>query len=247
MPGSTKTARASPRIAARLAGVLLSGLLGLAIGYFLLGEAQRPAVGARRADNKISSSSLDGRGMQPGVRRPVRIVRPEDPTYDPRSPEYDAAYIAQQGTGPSRLVFESEPRDAEWADAREQKLAHQLYRIFDALGEDADIAELECRTGSCKLALDMSHPPNDTLPDTGPLAAVPALIQAQAPVGSLEGTSDAKDGRTRVEYYFFFDDEQRDHMVYAGTYGETLAERVAELVKRGWLTPEMAAQLLGEG
>lgn len=228
-------------------GLLIgAAAFGVGLGFFWPSASAGPV--SRRsveATNAESSAELADHGREDRRQPGVRIRTNPDPVYNPLSGDYDAAFVFNSQNLRPQAVFDSEPRLEKWARPREKRLARQVYHLIDALGEDADIASLECRSGSCRLRIDMANPPDRPTSAESP-NVLPMLLQRQAAGGALAGLSDLPDGRARAEYYYFFDNEQRDSAIYAGAYLGYLEDAIAPYVKRGWLSEEQAKRLLAE-
>lgn len=216
--------------------IILSGAIcaGVAAGWITRSDAEQdPATSARaKAASELkdegSSSSRSQRGSAP---QDVYLdVYGTASLQDPHSPDYDVMHLMSTTTASPNDVFDAEPVDETWAPVQEAAIRFHLEKDILAISPNVAITDIECRTATCKAAIEApSQEENEDL--TGPYPS--AVMSDGTYIGScrdgLDGPSHEK-GMSRLCFYLTYSEEHRGPGEYARWYKrhkKALFERIS--------------------
>jgi hypothetical protein len=160
--------------------LLLAGALALGVGAALLSLRLRGPTsvpwsghsqsdGAQAATARAPSAGTRGQAVAAAAGAPSRAGRPEAPEASADDvPGPVASQVIQLFKGRPRNVYNAELRHATWAPAMETQLQARFRAQDLAAFPGLRLAELECRTSSCRVVIEYPQQLMDRLfPEPG--------------------------------------------------------------------------------
>tara|TARA_R110002073_G_scaffold245044_10_gene407654 strand:+ start:3428 stop:4174 length:747 start_codon:yes stop_codon:yes gene_type:complete len=220
-----------PRIAI-LAGVVCAGV---AAGWITRSNAQEDRATSARANPESTEDTAQGstaeRAQKQGAANVYLDVYGSGSLQDPTSPDYDVMHLMSTTTAAPNDVFEAEPVDETWAPVQEAAIRFHLEKDILAMSPNVSITDIECRTATCKAAIEApTQEENEEL--TGPYPS--AVMSDGTYIGSCKdglGGPSAEKGMSRVCFYLTYSEEHRDPDEYARWYKrhkKALFERIMD-------------------
>lgn len=213
------------------AAVLTAGFVG---GWCLRGPVRTAAPGkpatafAEDAVVPVATS-----GPSAGTHRGVPLADASPVQLTPGAAGYDGVRAARWLGLTTSELFEREPRDAAWASAMEEELAHVVEGQARATGLDLQVLDAECRTSSCRTLVEIATSDEED-----------ALVyfQGLAPLGTRlgwEAVTDA-DGRRAISFTTVFEAAMREPADYRAFFAEYQRRHADKL--EGWRAGRRARQ-----
>jgi len=216
---------------------ILTGVIcaGVAAGWIARSDAQQDR--ATRARENVESepedtNSASSRSQKGSAPQNVYLdVYGAASLQDPNSPDYDVMHLMSTTTASPNDVFDAEPVDETWAPVQEAAIRFHLEKDILAISPNVAITDIECRTATCKAAIEApTQEENEDL--TGPYPS--AVMSDGTYIGSckdgLDGPSHDK-GMSRLCFYLTYSEEHRDPDEYARWYKrhkKALFERILD-------------------
>jgi hypothetical protein len=203
----------------RHCAIAASALIGIAIGRGPLAEPT--ASHANHARACADAAQATGRAREDAIGQPARVpaaARGSASTpLDPRSKKYDAVVAARILSLTSAELWEREPRDEVFAVPRERFFQGRFVEILRPLVPSAALESVECRRGTCLLALSAATE------EAGQLDAALGFI----PIGDrfVTESSEGESGRTQVLVHVSVTREHMDHATFGAWFETWWSER----------------------
>lgn len=187
--------------------VVAACVIALLTTLYLFRSRQNAAPKESEASSEIARTS-DATGQsrqQPSQRRANPV--PLAPRLIPDNNVYNPVTERQSRNASTREIVQLEMRDEQWAKVREKVVLEAIESKVTAIPGHAALNQLECRTSSCELALEVDH---DHVGDV--LDVVPAWELGDSFGISLGATIG---GRSLVQVNILFTPPNRDHQNYS--------------------------------
>jgi hypothetical protein len=204
-------------------GLAFLALMGVGVVIGLLTNRspapdQRGVASLRETPDqqRVGSASNPAAGTRLPVPPPLRggtdrqSIEPEEPAYEPER------LLEQEGWTILEL-FESEPRNPEFAEPREEFFASRIESLVMARFPDASVKKLECRTSTCALEIEVDSASAEDLQ-----AFLRRFVWGRAWSPRVTG---GDSGLTSISLSIFFDEISRDHSWFSAKFAEIADKR----------------------
>ncbi|HWU86160.1 MAG TPA: hypothetical protein VN253_02750 [Kofleriaceae bacterium] len=168
-------------------------------------QNQVPKEPETGTDIAHTSDAMAQSRQQPSQRRADLV--PVAPRITPDGNVYNPLAEREARNASAREIVQLETRDKQWAEVREKALLEAIESKVTAIPGNAAVNQLECRTSSCELVLEVDNGHTNDVLD-----AVPSWELGDSFGISLGGTIGS---RSLVQVNVLFTPENRDHQNYS--------------------------------
>lgn len=214
--------------------VVAAAVLGIGTALLLPtgGRATPDSEAARK--NNDQSASLEALNQSVANQRALRIARtapqPDEKLETrPGHEAYDPFLLSMVLDESPVDLHAAEPVSTEFAEPRAAFLRDTLQRDLAEHFPEARIADIDCRTSSCRVEI---HAPESQGTAVHDYIQLPPLGNGQQP-----GLSTDPAGHAVVSLVILFVADHRDHALYERSYREQRAARIPGLRAAGVLVP----------